>query len=112
MQEARNDSTKSSLSHSKARLVELMQRINFGSIEKLVIINGELVFDPPPRVMREVKFCAENGPRPEAAKQDFTLKAQVRDLFVQIETMDDGVIQLLEVKHGLPFKMIVEENAA
>jgi hypothetical protein len=112
MQESKNNFTKSSLSQPKARLVELMQRINFGSIEKLTIKKGELLFDPPPRVVREVKFCAENGPRPETAKQDFALKSQVRDLFAQIETLGDGVIHSLEVKHGLPFKMIIEENAA
>lgn len=112
MQESKNDFTKSSLSQPKARLVELMQRINFGSIEKLVIKKGDLLFDPPPRVVREVKFGGENGPRPEAAKQDFALKAQVRDLFAQIEAMGDGVIHCLEVKHGLPFKMVIEENAA
>lgn len=112
MQESKNNFTKSSLSQPKARLVELMQRINFGSIERLIIKKGELLFDPPPRVVREVKFCGENGPRPETAKQDFTLKAQVRDLFTQIETLGDGVIHSLEVKHGLPFKMIIEENAA
>ncbi|MBT8341828.1 MAG: hypothetical protein HKP58_10870 [Desulfatitalea sp.] len=112
MQETRNDFTKSSLSQPNARLVELMQRINFGAIEKLIFKRGELLFDPPPRVIREIKFCAENGPRPETTKQDFTLKAQVRDLFAQIETLGDGVIHSLEVKHGLPFKMIIEENAA
>jgi hypothetical protein len=112
MQESKNDFTKSSLSKTKARLIELMQRINFGSIEKLVIEKGELVFDPPPRIVREVKFGAENGPRPEAAKQDFALKAQVRDLFAQIEEIGDGVIHSLEVKHGLPFKMVIEEKAA
>ncbi len=112
MQESKNNFTKSSLSQPKTRLVELMQRINFGSIEKLVVRKGELIFDPPPRVVREVKFCGENGPRPEVAKPDFTLKAQVRDLFAQIQAMGDGVIHSIEVKHGLPFKMIIEENAA
>ena len=96
----------------ETQLIELMQHINFGRIERIVIRNGELVLDPPPRVVREIKFCAENGPRPEAIKQDFVLKAQVCDFFAQVEALGDGVIHSLEIKHGLPFKMIVEENAA
>ena len=94
------------------RLVELMQRLNFGRVEGLAVADGEPVFAPPPRVVREVKFGAENGPRPEMAKADFALKAQVRELFAQMEAMGTGVIRTIEVKHGLPFRMTVEEDAA
>ena len=112
MQETKHDPTKSSLSQPKACLIELMQQINFGCIKGLVIREGEPVLDPPPRVVRVIKLCAENGPRPEIAKGDFTLKVQVRDLFVQLDVLQSGVIGSLEVKHGLPFKMTIEENAA
>jgi len=90
-----------------------MQRLNFGRVEGLGVRDGEPVFPPPPpRVVREVKFCAENGPHPEAAKKDFALKAQVCELFAHMEAMGDGIIARIEVKHGLPFRMIVEEDAA
>ncbi len=112
MQEARCSRAKSSLASPKARLVELMQRLNFGRVEGLTVADGEPVFDPPPRVVREVKFGAENGPRPEIDKADFALKAQVRELFAQMEAMGTGMIRTIEVKHGLPFRMTVEEDAA
>jgi hypothetical protein len=89
-----------------------MQRLNFGRIEGLVVQDGRPVFDPRPRVVREIKFGGENGPRPELAKADFALKAEVRQLFAQLEALGDGVVSSLEVKHGLPFRMIVEEVAA
>ena len=104
--------TKGALSPARSRLVELMQGLNFGRVEGLVVRNGEPALDPPPRLIREVKFCSENGPRPEAAKENFALKAQVCDLFAQMEAMGNGVIRCLEVKHGLPFKMTIEEGAA
>lgn len=103
---------KSTLSPPRARLVEVMQQLSFGRVEGLVVRGGEPVLDPPPRLVREVKFCAENGPRPEADKEDFALKAQVRELFAHMEAMGDGVISRIEVKHGLPFRMTFEENAA
>jgi hypothetical protein len=104
--------TLASLPPARERLVKLMQEVNFGRIEELAIRDKEPVFDPPPRIVREVKFCAENGPRPETTRQDFVLKAQVVDLFAQIETLGNGVIISLEVKHGLPFKMTIREDAA
>lgn len=104
--------TAASLPPARRRLVTLMQEVNFGHVKGLVVRGGEPILNPPPRVVREIKFGSENGPRAEAAKDDFALKAQVRDLFAHMEAMGDGVIRCIEVKHGLPFKMIVEEDAA
>lgn len=104
--------SKASLSPARQRLVAWMQRLGFGLIEGLTIQNGEPVFDPPPRVIRDVKFCAENGPRPEAGIDDFVLKAQVRDLFVHFDRLANGTIRRLDVQHGLPFRMQIEEVTA
>ena len=101
-----------SLPPARARMVRLMQELNFGQVRDLVVRDGEPVFDPPPRVVREVKFGGDNGPRPEAAKTDFALKAQVRDLFAQLEALGDGVIPCLEIQRGLPFRMTIEEVIA
>ena len=100
---------KSSLTPSQQKLLSEMQRINYGRIEGLSVHSGEPVLNPPPRVVREVKFGGDNGPRPEVAKADFILKVQVRDLFAQLEAMGDGTVRCIEIKHGLPFKMTVEE---
>lgn len=105
-------SLKSALSPARSRLVVLMQDIDFGRVEELVVRNGEPVLDRPPRVIREVKFAGENGPRPELAKKDFALKAQVREMFAQFDALGNCVILCLEVKHGLPFRMQIEETAA
>lgn len=105
-------STKASLSPSRHRLLELMQHINFGRIENLVVRDGQPVFDPPPRIVRELKFGGENGPRPELEAADFLLKQQVVEFFAFLDRQRNGVIDVLEVKHGLPFRMIVEDRAA
>ena len=103
---------KLSLTPSQQQLLAEMQRINFGRIFDLTVRDGQPVMDPPPRVVREIKFGSDNGPRPEAAKVDFTLKAQVRDLFAQLEALGDGVIPCIEIQRGLPFRMTVEEVCA
>ena len=105
------DKQKSSLPASRQRLVELMQHVNFGRIERLVINDSQPVLDPPPRMVREIKFGGENGPRPEATIADFALKTQVVELFRNFDELRNGVIEVLDIKHGLPFRMAVEDAA-
>ena len=102
-----NGLTKTALTGPQQRLVELMQAVNFGRVEDIVVRDGDPVLDPMPRVVREVKFGAENGPRPERDAGDFLLKAQVIELFRHLDLLSDGVVEVLEVKHGLPFRMLV-----
>ena len=103
--------TFASLASDRRRLLKRMQQINFGRIEALVIRDGQPVLDPPPRVVREIKFGGENGPRPEAAITDFVLKAQIVEMFRYFDDLGDGVVEFIEVKHGLPFRMAVEDAA-
>src|SRR5690606_14175613 len=95
---------KQDLAPARCRLVELMQDLNFGRVEGLVISDGQPVLDPPPRIIREIKFGGENGPRPEAGIPDFALKAKVVELFRSFDELRDGVIETLEIQHGLPFR--------
>jgi hypothetical protein len=103
--------SKSDLSPARRHLIELLQELNFGRIEGLRVCHGEPVFEPPPRVIREHKFGGESGPHPRLQADDFLLKEQVVDLCRQLDAIGDGVIAVLEVKHGLPFRMLVAEPA-
>lgn len=98
----------SSLPASYQRLVRLMQKIGFGRIEGLQVRDGLPVFDPPPRVVEEVKFAGENGPRAECANADFALKREVLELIAHLSRVGNGIIHVLVFKHGLPFTMSVE----
>ena len=104
--------TKSSLSDSPRRLVELMQRLNFGRIEDLIVRNGEPVFDPAPKVIRKVKIGGENGPRPELICEDFLLKKQTIELLEAISNLGEGTVLIIDVKHGLPFAVEIEFAAS
>ena len=100
---------KSYLSREGQTLVEQMQRINFGRIEHLPVRGGQPVWADQSRVIRKVKIGGENTPRVESDYGDFELKRQVIDLFDQLERIGDGLIHSLEIKHGLPFAMDIEE---
>ncbi len=96
---------KSDLSEPRRWLLELMQELDFGRIEALAVRAGEPVLQPRPMIVREVKFGGQNGPRDERALEDFSLKAQVVELFEEFDRVRDGSIDVLMVKHGLPFNM-------
>jgi hypothetical protein len=99
--------TKIDLPEPRQRLVALMQAINFGRIEDITVREGNPVFGPSPRVVREIKIGGENGPRPEYAAGNFLLKDQVVELFQHLDRLCNGTVQVLEVKHGLPFRLLV-----
>ena len=103
---------KASLSPARRQLLEVLQQINFGRLESLVVRNGEPILDPMPRRVLDIKFDSENGPRPELGITDFLLKRQVIELFAFFDELQDGVIDVLEIKHGLPFRMTVTEVPA
>lgn len=91
---------------SERALVSAMQEIGFGRLEFLRIARGEILLDPWPTCVRDVKFCS-TWERP-ATSRDFLLKPQVAELFAYIRAVDAGEIRTLEVKHGLPFSMEIE----
>lgn len=102
-----NVPSKSILSPARRRLLELMQRTNFGRIERLRIERGEPIMDPPPWVLRDVKLGADNT-RPETQHIDFALKKQVADLFCEFDVLGDGMVETIVIKHGLPFSITIE----
>ena len=101
---------KAHLTGDQKCLVEWMQRMYYGRIEGLRVRGGLPVCDPPPRVVREVKLDGERGPHPMIEREDFVLKAEVQELFAQMERMGDGVILVIEVRNGLPVRMVFEEE--
>ena len=103
---------KSSLTAAQARLVETMQKLNYGQIRDLTIRGGDPVFDPLPRITRVIRIGGENSPRPELAKKDFVLRHEIIEFFTHLERMGDGVVRHVEVQRGLPFKVRIEEVLA
>jgi hypothetical protein len=98
--------TKSSLSILEKRLLETMQKMNFGRIEGLSIRGGEPVLTPPPRIVRDVKLGApDNGARAELEANDFVLKREHVELFENLRRVGHGTVECIEVKAGLPFRL-------
>lgn len=103
--------TKQSLSPARRRLVELMQELNFGRIERLRVHDGEPVLEPAPNILRDVVFGKTNAPNPARAKDDFALKEQVTQLFDLFDRERSVTVESLVVQNGLPVRMTVADAA-
>jgi len=99
----------SELSPEWKRMVCSMHRMGFGSIRNLTIRNGQPVLSPRPQLVRVVKV---GEPKPAALPQEFALKKEIVDLHAELSGLQNAVILSLEVRHGLPFRYTLEENAA
>jgi hypothetical protein len=93
---------------SERTFAAAMSSLGFGRFEYLRIERGELMLDPWPGVVRDVKFCSHDPGAAKTPPADFELKPQVAELFEYIRDVDAGEIRTLEVKSGLPFSMEIE----
>jgi hypothetical protein len=98
----------SQLSGPRQALVRLCQALNFGSVYSLDVRGGDPVLDSKPLVLYDLKLDADEGPRPEMAAGDFELSQEVRRLLVKLDELQDGWIERIEVRAGIPRRMAVE----
>jgi hypothetical protein len=98
------------LSAPRQALVRLFQSVNFGQIIGLAIRNGDPVFQPEPTVLLDVKLDADEGERPEADLADFTLRDEVRRLLAHLDQLQNGTVERIEVRSGVPRRVIIERR--
>jgi hypothetical protein len=99
------------LSPARQHFLEVCRDLGFGFIRNLRVVGGEPIPPSPSDVVRDIVFGKQNGPREVDASDDFILKAQAVEFFSYLDHLGDCVIELLVVKHGLPFQMQVAKAA-
>ena len=87
-----------------------MQRNWFSNIE-IVLRQGEPCFSPPPKITREIKLGLDPAARPASESNDFALKRAITDLFGHLDHLADGTVVTIEVRHGLPARLILAGEA-
>jgi hypothetical protein len=103
--------TKAALSPARRCFLELMQTVNFGTIQALELRDAEPVLVPGPRVRRTIKIGGKsNGPRPEVGRPDFVLKAAIVEIFEHFDHIRNGTVTI-RVQHGLPTQINVETQS-
>ena len=104
------DVTKVSLTPARQRLVEVMQEIRYGRLEGLEVRDRDPVFEPPPRVVRQIVFGKDNGPHTARNQDGFALKRSVAELFDVFDRERSLSIQELVINDGLPVRMTVADT--
>lgn len=99
-----------SLSPARKKLVQQVHSLQFGRIENLRVLNGEPLLDPPPDFVREVKLGRESWPPVQPRTSDYALKSAVEDLFRELDRIGTGVVDCIEVRHGLPVRVVTKDR--
>jgi hypothetical protein len=102
----------SQLSAARQTLVRLCQDINFGQIQGLHVRNSDPVWDPAPTVLSEVRLDIEESPRPEGELPDFQLSSEIQRLMCQLDQLKDGRVEKIEVRAGVPRRLILTSRPA
>jgi len=89
-------------------LVRLCQAIDFGQISDLHVRDMEPRYTPAPKVLRDIKLDADDSARTESELADFAVPEEVCRLVAQIEAMGTGCIQKIEVRAGVPRRVLLE----
>ena len=103
--------TLSDLTAPESAFLAAMQRVGFGSFQYVEVRHGEIVLDPWPATLRDIKFAAMASPG-QPANSEQELRPQVAEFFGQVRGIAAGEIRELQVRHGIPFSMRLELSAA
>jgi len=80
--------------------------MGFGEIAAFVVRDGEPVITPETEIFLDVKLDGDDSPRPELDLSDFVLSREVMRLFAKLDTIRSGVVKHLEVRAGIPRRMV------
>ena len=100
----------SELSAAGKVLVAAMSRVGFGRFEALRISNGSPMFNPPPRLVRVARMGSSEK-HEISESEDWLLKAPIRDLFKEFARIQNGMIDRLEFRRGIPCLVEMEVAA-
>jgi hypothetical protein len=94
--------TKLSLTPELQGLLEVMQRVRYGVIHAVPVVNGQPVLRDL-RWTQTVKVLGTNVPHPASRSHDFCLREEVVAFVRFLTELGNGVILNLELRNGLPF---------
>ena len=101
--------TKASLNPDQRRTVEIIEALDFGVIERLLIHGGVPCYEPEPRIVQAIKLASEPQRQPGHRNADLSLSKAFENLFEQLGRLRDGFVDV-EVQHSLPFRLVLERR--
>jgi hypothetical protein len=68
------------------------------------------IFKPGTLVYVEIKLDGDHGARSEVGLADFALPDEVLRLMAQLDAIQNGVIEEIEVRAGIPHRLVFERR--
>jgi hypothetical protein len=84
--------------------------LNFGLLQNVGVHDADPVFDLNHIVLVDEKLDVNDAPRPEAELADFELAAELCRLMNRLDEIGNGVIERLEVRGGIPRRVVFESK--
>jgi hypothetical protein len=96
----------SQLSRGRQVLTRMCQRVNYGSILNVQVIDSDPCFDVLPEVSIDVRLDIDVCQRRELGLADFALPVEIFRLLAQIDALKNGCIEKIVVHDGIPRRLI------
>jgi len=87
-----------------------MQEVNFGELQGIQVRDADPILDGTSVVILDAKLDKEEVPRPELDLADFALSVEVSRLMSRLDQLKNGTIQRLEVRAGIPRRLVFESR--
>lgn len=101
--------TKASLNPDQRRTVDIIEALDFGVVERLLIRGGVPCYDQEPRIVQTIKLAPQPDRQPHHHDADLSLNKAFKNLFDQLGHLPDGLVDV-EVQHSRPFRLILERR--
>jgi hypothetical protein len=98
----------SQLSARRQALVRQCQQIDFGKIVNFAVQDGDPVILAETEILIDVKLDADDSPRTERDLDDFELGAEVVRLLSKFDAIQNGMVDHLEVRAGIPRRVVLK----
>ena len=89
----------------------LIRDTRFGSIRDFRLSEGRPVIDDGTQISVEYKLSGLESHEEVIDAETFLDRPQVRTMLARFRQVGDGVVECLDVRDGLPFKMVVRRKA-
>ena len=98
----------SQLSARRQALIRQCQQIGFGKIVNFAVKEGDPVILAATEILIDVKLDADDSPRRERDLDDFELSAEVVRLLSKFDAIQNGIVDHLEVRAGIPRRLVLK----
>jgi len=100
----------SQLSMPRKILIRTCQRVNYGAILNVRVVNGEIELNIQSEVLLDFQLNNDSIERRELQLIDFVLPAESCRLMTQIDSLTDGLLEKITVHDGIPRRVIVRRS--